>query len=878
MKAKGIFFVGSIILTIVLFFVSLSTAKILVISPHPDDDVITAAGITYQAVQNQEPIGIIYMTNGDFQGIDSGYLRQGEAANAQAYLGMIEDNLIFLGYPDGYLDTIYYNYVNVTDIFITTYGQSTTYGNRGLGRTDYHSYRFGVPADYNKYNILLDLEDIISTFKPDHIFTLSQFDVNPDHSTTYELMRLAVLSVINNDPNYNPTIHKTIVHWGSDAWPNSMDPTAYFAEIPDLFSWTGLNWNDRESIEVPLAMQSTSYWMNPKYLAVSAHASQDGANGFLGRFIHRDEIFWVENFVAIPGTLSVTPVDGLSASGTQGGPFNPSSKTYTLQNRGGTAINWSASNIQGWVSISSSGGSMAAGASTTVTVSINSGANSLGTGSYSDTVSFTNTTNGNGNTTRLVALTVQTSSYQNIAPLAAVTASSETPQYGQLAIKAVDGVIDGYPGDYTKEWATSGGRAGSWLQLNWSVPYTVDKVILYDRPNLNDNILSATLSFSDGSTLVVGPLNNGGAGGEYTFPPKVITSLTMTVNSVSGGTQNIGLAEIEIFGTPSTVTQYTLTVNVNPLGAGAVSKSPNKSTYLDGEQVTLTATANTGYAFSNWSGDASGTQNPVVITMNGDKMVEADFAAIPGTLSVTPVDGLSASGTQGGPFSPSSKTYTLQNTGGTAINWSASNTQGWVSLSSSGGSMAAGASTTVTVSINSGANSLGTGSYSDTVSFTNTTNGNGNTTRLVALTVQTSSYQNIAPLAAVTASSETPQYGQLAIKAVDGVIDGYPGDYTKEWATSGGRAGSWLQLNWSVPYTVDKVILYDRPNLNDNILSATLSFSDGSTLVVGPLNNGGAGGEYTFPPKVITSLTMTVNSVSGGTQNIGLAEIEVFGY
>ena len=38
-----------------------------------------------------------------------------------------------------------------------------------------------------------------------------------------------------------------------------------------------------------------------------------------------------------------------------------------------------------------------------------------------------------------------------------------------------------------------------------------DKVVLYDRPNLNDQILSATLTFNDGSTVQVGPLDNGGA-------------------------------------------------------------------------------------------------------------------------------------------------------------------------------------------------------------------------------------------------------------------------------------------------------------------------------------------------------------------------------
>ena len=105
--------------------------------------------------------------------------------------------------------------------------------------------------------------------------------------------------------------------------------------------------------------------------------------------------------------LSVTPGDGLTSSGNQGGPFSPSSKSYTLQNTGDSSINWKASKGQVWVSLSSMSGTLAAGANKTVTVSINSNANSLAPGSYSDTVSFTNTTNGNGNTTRPVSLTVK---------------------------------------------------------------------------------------------------------------------------------------------------------------------------------------------------------------------------------------------------------------------------------------------------------------------------------------------------------------------------------------------------------------------------------------------------------------------------------------
>jgi len=144
-------------------------------------------GIIYRSLQKGEPVRVIYMTNGDKYGVTAGYQRQFEAVNAQVnHLGMIEDDLIFLGYPDGYLDTIFQGYTEESDLFIAPNGQSATYGNRGLGLIDYHFYRFGFPAAYNRHNILLDLEDIISSFRPDHIFIVTEFDTHYDHSTTYE--------------------------------------------------------------------------------------------------------------------------------------------------------------------------------------------------------------------------------------------------------------------------------------------------------------------------------------------------------------------------------------------------------------------------------------------------------------------------------------------------------------------------------------------------------------------------------------------------------------------------------------------------------------------------------------------------------------------
>jgi hypothetical protein len=128
----------------------------------------------------------------------------------------------------------------------------------------------------------------------------------------------------------------------------------------------------------------------------------------------------------------------------------------------------------------------------------------------------------------------------------------------------------------------------------------------------------------------------------------------------------------------------------------------------------------------------------------------------------------------------------------------------------------------------------------------------------------------------VTASSENATDGQTAAKAVDGVIDGYPGDYTKEWATKSGRAGSWAQLAWAGPVTVNRVVLYDRPNTSDRVTGGTLTFSDGSTVSVPSLTNNGAAVTVSFTARATTSLRFTATGVSSSTTNVGLAEVQVW--
>jgi uncharacterized repeat protein (TIGR02543 family) len=79
--------------------------------------------------------------------------------------------------------------------------------------------------------------------------------------------------------------------------------------------------------------------------------------------------------------------------------------------------------------------------------------------------------------------------------------------------------------------------------------------------------------------------------------------------------------------------QYTLTISCD--GSGSVGKNPDQATYLYGDVVQLTATANTGWSFSSWSGDLTGSTNPASITMTGNKAVTGHFTQNDYTLAIT---------------------------------------------------------------------------------------------------------------------------------------------------------------------------------------------------------------------------------------------------
>jgi hypothetical protein len=246
----------------------------------------------------------------------------------------------------------------------------------------------------------------------------------------------------------------------------------------------------------------------------------------------------------------------------------------------------------------------------------------------------------------------------------------------------------------------------------------------------------------------------------------VTVSINSNANSLGEGTHSDTVTFTnETNGNGNTTRPVSLTVTAGPV----LSVTPTYRNVASTPGTTTFAVSNIGGGTMNWdaavtdgrdwltiqsglNGTNSGTitaaftANPEATPRTGKIRVGALASGSPvkvtvtqagaPVLSVTPADGFTSSGA-GGNFNPVSKTYTLQNGGLTSLAWTAAKAQTWTTLSPSppSGTLAAGASATVTVSINSNANSLAAGSYGDTVTFQNVTNGNGNTTRPVSLTV-----------------------------------------------------------------------------------------------------------------------------------------------
>ncbi len=138
---------------------------------------------------------------------------------------------------------------------------------------------------------------------------------------------------------------------------------------------------------------------------------------------------------------------------------------------------------------------------------------------------------------------------------------------------------------------------------------------------LNGNTLSAV---KNGSTTLV-------SGADYTVSGSTVTIRKSYLAKQAVGTVNLtfefsaGADQVlSVTVTDTTAVNYILNISVN--GNGTTSPAAGAHSYPAGTSVRVTATPAAGATFSGWSGAASGTTNPITVTMDADKSLTASFS------------------------------------------------------------------------------------------------------------------------------------------------------------------------------------------------------------------------------------------------------------
>jgi len=269
--------------------------RILIVAPHPDDEILSSAGVIQRALSVGAKVKVLYLTLGDhnitafwlyekhpilssIQYREMGDLRRDEAIEGTSSLGLNKDDLIFLGYPDYETLNIWENYWNPnTSAFDhITRTSSVPYEN---------AYRY--KAKYNSTEVLKDFKTILKQFDPTIVIYPTHLDINPDHQSASLFSKVAIL-----ETGIHPIELQYLVHQKSFPRPLFYNPASYLLP-PDFY------------INLPTLYKNfdlTSIEEQKKYQALLKYKTQLANRTepfFLTSFVRRNELFLNEDQVLI---------------------------------------------------------------------------------------------------------------------------------------------------------------------------------------------------------------------------------------------------------------------------------------------------------------------------------------------------------------------------------------------------------------------------------------------------------------------------------------------------------------------------------------------------------------------------------------------------
>ena len=228
-----------------------------------------------------------------------------------------------------------------------------------------------------------------------------------------------------------------------------------------------------------------------------------------------------------------------------------------------------------------------------------------------------------------------TTSYENVTKTGTSDLGTEMVAY---AFNPTNGQIRGNKTAIAGASVTTVDKNKNWSLYNTQAMPGAIKKITVTQTATGSNMFKGKLFVALGTTnqgavtTVTGAQQNTtGTATEFTFDIdttqgytyfKLLSNVAFTGGSVAGAVVTVTYVTAE--GGEEEVTKYTVTANVNDPAMGSVSGAGE---YAEGKTATLTANANAGYRFVNWSNGS--TDNPLKITVTENIEITANFEAVP---------------------------------------------------------------------------------------------------------------------------------------------------------------------------------------------------------------------------------------------------------
>jgi len=262
--------------------------RVLIFAPHPDDECIGTAGVIQQVLKAGAKVKVAIFTNGDNnelafivyekrltlrkgEFIHMGEVRRKESLSALDFLGLKQNDIVFMSYPD----------FGTMEILTQYWGETKPYRSMFPRQTAVpYPEALSPNAPYLGESILKDIKKVISEFKPTKIFVSHPVDANRDHRALYVFLRIALWDLDN--AIQKPRVFPYIIH--VEKWPL---PRGYHSDLslepPDELADGEIPWQ--------VSTLSTDQIKN-KHSAIEFYKSQIECDPpYLFTFARKNELF-----------------------------------------------------------------------------------------------------------------------------------------------------------------------------------------------------------------------------------------------------------------------------------------------------------------------------------------------------------------------------------------------------------------------------------------------------------------------------------------------------------------------------------------------------------------------------------------------------------